>query len=1118
MKHNIKPQSLFYLKSTLAVVLTALASVIGQHAHASSLSLDQNFNAPFFAVPVLGSRAVLLPDGKYVMFTNLDTLADQSTGPIMRFNSDGTLDTTFSFSHDYSSVGTGVAPAPNGKLIVPANKSVYGVADSPQHQKTDILRLNSDGSIDSTFGPAQATDGGEVRIITVNADGTIFVGGRFAAFNGVPTGGIVRLLSNGTVDPTFAPVTMTCGANPFGGDGNCGVWAAPVIDSNGKILIGGDFITVNGVSAPGIARLNSDGTVDTSFSGSGFKPAQFPNSPRPIRGIVIQSDGKIVIGGRLRVQANNFASVLPLVRLNTDGSADQTYGAFSFNPPPDGFFFVRNLIIQPDDKVIGISRSVWRFNSTDGSLDPMFHNPALLIEQQFDTDQATAEGFNIAVTADGGLFIGGIFTEVDDLGGPSNGERWGAVKLHSDGTLDTSFTTSHREGYKIEPGDFTRQTNASTLIGFTSLGFDTLHPAISHNLGRLLSNGTLDNTFDPLAALNPNGPLSLNFMALGFTGLSDGGLLVTGLHGASASYGHLSANGAEDPNYHADPTVKFATAYPRSDGKLVVSGFYRNFSLSTRDPSAENAAAGTQVQLINPDGSLDPTFHLDASIVNATQERDVNGNLLSIRTGSAVLALIASDKILFGYLSSDGGYHLVRLNADGSIDGLFAVVTFPVSVSFGTNYIIDPQHPEKDLQGITTYSTNDTPVKQAKAVLDGKVVLMGSFSSYTATPATPSATPSTTSAHGLLRINSDGLPDPTFTIGTGAQWTQTPETATFHPSIDNLEVGLDDKLLLTGTFEAFNGTAAPGLISLNPDGTIDTSFTPPVKRQKLDYQPAYLARQNDGSFLLSGPYSRLSDNNSPSFLRLVLPPGVPTSPNGSNPVSVDEGSAGSASDITVTFGAVGQAGTTSVSVIDPSWAGQLPPGFQIAGANLAFEVYTTSSYTSPVTVCFTLSSLDGPTFDAARVLHNNGNGLVDVTSSKDATTKTICASVPSLSPFVIAKPPYKATIQQPINPDGSSVFSVKRGVAPIRFTLAAGAFPVCALPPATIAVTRTAGANTGSVNESTYVMPADAGGNFRIDSCQYVYNLNSSGLGAGTYRVDIKVNGQVVGSGIFQLK
>ncbi len=58
----------------------------------------------------------------------------------------------------------------------------------------------------------------------------------------------------------------------------------------------------------------------------------------------------------------------------------------------------------------------------------------------------------------------------------------------------------------------------------------------------------------------------------------------------------------------------------------------------------------------------------------------------------------------------------------------------------------------------------------------------------------------------------------------------------------------------------------------------------------------------------------------------------------------------------------------------------------------------------------------------------------------------------------------------------------------------------------------------GDVNESTYSMSADSGSNFRIDSCQYIYNLNSGALGVGTYRVDIKINNQVVGSAVFQLK
>jgi hypothetical protein len=113
---------------------------------------------------------------------------------------------------------------------------------------------------------------------------------------------------------------------------------------------------------------------------------------------------------------------------------------------------------------------------------------------------------------------------------------------------------------------------------------------------------------------------------------------------------------------------------------------------------------------------------------------------------------------------------------------------------------------------------------------------------------------------------------------------------------------------------------------------------------------------------------------------------------------------------------------------------------------------------------------------------------------------------------------YRAQVQPPINADGTSVFTVKRGVVPVKFTLTQDCSATCNLPPATIAVTRTAGGTTGAVNESVYSMSADSGSNFRIDGCQYVYNLNSGALGVGTYRIDIKIDNQVVGSGVFQLK
>jgi hypothetical protein len=88
----------------------------------------------------------------------------------------------------------------------------------------------------------------------------------------------------------------------------------------------------------------------------------------------------------------------------------------------------------------------------------------------------------------------------------------------------------------------------------------------------------------------------------------------------------------------------------------------------------------------------------------------------------------------------------------------------------------------------------------------------------------------------------------------------------------------------------------------------------------------------------------------------------------------------------------------------------------------------------------------------------------------------------------------------------------------VKFTLTQGGVATCDLPPATIAVTRTAGGTTGQIDESIYSGAADSGSNFRIASCQYVYNLSASALGIGTYRVDILIDGQVVGSATFQLK
>lgn len=113
---------------------------------------------------------------------------------------------------------------------------------------------------------------------------------------------------------------------------------------------------------------------------------------------------------------------------------------------------------------------------------------------------------------------------------------------------------------------------------------------------------------------------------------------------------------------------------------------------------------------------------------------------------------------------------------------------------------------------------------------------------------------------------------------------------------------------------------------------------------------------------------------------------------------------------------------------------------------------------------------------------------------------------------------YSASVRQPINADGSSNFKAGRGVVPVKFALSEGGSPTCALPAATIALTKTAGADPGPINESTYLLASDNGSSFRIADCQYIYNLNVKALGPGTYLVEIRIDGQTVGDATFDLR
>ena len=177
---------------------------------------------------------------------------------------------------------------------------------------------------------------------------------------------------------------------------------------------------------------------------------------------------------------------------------------------------------------------------------------------------------------------------------------------------------------------------------------------------------------------------------------------------------------------------------------------------------------------------------------------------------------------------------------------------------------------------------------------------------------------------------------------------------------------------------------------------------------------------------------------------------------------------------------------------------------------------STPTATATATANFTPTPTATATFTPTPTPAESPTPTPTATFTPTPTATATATATPTAT--ATATPAYAAQVQQPINADGSSVFNVKRGVVPVKFTLTQDGLSTCALPAATIAVYRTGTGGNQQIDESVYTGPADNGSNFRIDSCQYVYNLSASALGAGTYRVDILIDGQVVGSATFGLR
>jgi uncharacterized delta-60 repeat protein len=337
---------------------------------------------------------------------------------------------------------------PDGRLIV--GGAFSSVAGSKA--RTSLARLNSDGTLDPNFFLSSPTGGfsGAVWSLALQSNGSIVMGGDFTYISGSYRFHVARLNANGTLDGSFVPTNAI----------NNSVLAVAV-QTNNAVVIGGTFggYTVQGF--PGyVARLNPDGTTDATF---------IPIVNQPVYAIAIQPDGKILIGGAFTLV--NGANRYHIARLNSDGSLDNTFQ----NGLNGASSNVRSIQIQSDGKILiggdftsvnnTIHNFVARLTST-GSLDNGFGT----------TPGLNGSVYSMAIQTDGNILVGGAFSAY------VNATLSHVARLYDDGTRETTFTNF---GINNTVESLAIQTDGGIIIGGL---FSTVNNTNAPFLARLYGN------------------------------------------------------------------------------------------------------------------------------------------------------------------------------------------------------------------------------------------------------------------------------------------------------------------------------------------------------------------------------------------------------------------------------------------------------------------------------------------------------------------------------------------------------------------------------------------------------------------------------------------------------
>jgi uncharacterized delta-60 repeat protein len=419
-----------------------------------------DYTAILTSVKLDATKEVVLPDGKVLVGGTTTSSAIE----LARFNPNGSLDATFGnggvvdFHPVLSDIFSNFAVQPDGKIVVVGSESVSGFW---QDSGLLVVRFNADGSLDSTFTASASQDIPRIHpenlwpdipaAVTVQPDGKIVVAAADQQF-GLPSVVVVRYDADGSLDTTFNPRSTTPGVvtTTFTTDPNSQYLfvSTVALQSDDKIVVGAADSTELVA-----LRYDADGSPDIGFGfgGVAFYATPAGSPPYSPSGLVIQPDGKILLGGSL---VNSLAGMdiglpvggLLMVRFDTDGKLDTSFGEqgavlmgtpddplgpFSIDLPSAGaghgagpveshllWQTTAGFIVQPNGDIV-VSGSAFgdpdtgyanewavaRFNP-DGTPDATFGTQGIQLVN-YGTTEADAVPWAVAATPDGGFVVVG---------------------------------------------------------------------------------------------------------------------------------------------------------------------------------------------------------------------------------------------------------------------------------------------------------------------------------------------------------------------------------------------------------------------------------------------------------------------------------------------------------------------------------------------------------------------------------------------------------------------------------------------------------------------------------------------------------------------------------------